>query len=119
MRLTALDEPAARPVAMTPAQTRYEQLRLDPANWRLGLIYVCGDDPRVVVRQRHGLGWTWNFGNRFVVPAIGIAILLFVVPPLTAWSLGVRSLMALAIIAAAALVVLVVLARRLAVPPDD
>lgn len=104
---------------MTAPQSRYETLRLDPANWRLGLVYVCGDDPRIVVRQRHGLGWTWNFGHRFIVPAIGFAILLFVLPPLTAWSYGVRSPITLAIVAAASLVVLVLIASRLAVPPDS
>ena len=103
---------------MTAPQSRYETLRIDPANWRLGLVYVCADDPRVVVRQRHGLGWTWNFGHRYVVPAIGIAILLFLLPPLVAWWSGVRSLTVLAIIAAASLVILILLASRLAIPPD-
>lgn len=98
--------------------SRSETLRLDPANWRLGLVYVCPDDPRVVVRQRRGLGWTWNFGHPWVIPAIGIAVLLFVLPPLLAWYFGVRSPAKLAIIGALSLAVLIVIASRLSIPPD-
>lgn len=71
--------------------SKYETMRMDPANWKLGMIYVCGDDPRVVVRQRHLFGWTWNFGNPWVVPAIVIAVLLSIGPPYLAWASGIRS----------------------------
>ena len=34
----------------------------DPANWKLGLLYVCPQDPRVLVPKRIGIGWTFNLG---------------------------------------------------------
>jgi uncharacterized membrane protein len=31
--------------------------------WKLGFVYADGGDPRLIVRQRTGLGWTLNFGQ--------------------------------------------------------
>jgi len=52
---------------------RLNELWEDNANWKLGAIYVCKEDPRVVVRKRiwrgggalsGGVGWTFNFAHR-------------------------------------------------------
>ncbi len=34
-----------------------------PNPWKLGFIYVNADDPRLIVRQRTGLGWTLNMAR--------------------------------------------------------
>lgn len=34
-----------------------------PNPWKLGIIYVNPDDPRLIVRQRTGLGWTLNMAR--------------------------------------------------------
>ena len=65
-------------------------MRMDAANWRLGAIYVCRSDPRVIVRNRRGPGWTWNFGHGavwLVMPACVLALfapLLLSGPPVNA-----------------------------------
>ncbi len=44
------------------------------ANWKLNSIYVCGDDPRLIVsKKRPWAGWTFNFAHR------GAFMLLFYV----------------------------------------
>ena len=57
-----------------------ENLRLDPENWRLGVIYVCREDPRVIVRNRWLFGWTWNFGNPGTAVVLPIIVITFLVP---------------------------------------
>jgi uncharacterized membrane protein len=46
--------------------------------WRLGIIYVDAADPRVIVRQRSGLGWTLNFGRplAWVILAVILGIVV-------------------------------------------
>lgn len=34
-----------------------------PNPWKLGIFYVNPDDPRLIVRQRTGLGWTLNMAR--------------------------------------------------------
>jgi uncharacterized membrane protein len=38
--------------------------RDDDRFWKAGLFYVNRDDPSVMVGNRFGIGWTFNFGNR-------------------------------------------------------
>ena len=57
-----------------------EILRADDQHWRFGIIYSCGADPRVVVRNQFLFGWTWNFGHRWALPAI-LAAALFAIGP--------------------------------------
>jgi len=67
-----------------------EQLRKDDRHWKLGVIYSCKSDPRVIVRNRWLFGWTWNFGNPYVcivLPAFVAAFLapiLFIAPIINA-----------------------------------
>ncbi len=67
-----------------------EILRSDDRRWRLGVIYSCNADPRVIVRNRFPFGWTWNFGHRWVFPAI-VAATLFAIGPVY-WSANYKSL---------------------------
>ena len=44
--------------------TERDALWRDPAHWdRLG-GYRCAEDPRLLVPQRNGSGWTVNMGHR-------------------------------------------------------
>lgn len=36
--------------------TEAERLRSDPQHWTLGIFYACREDPRIVVKNRLGLG---------------------------------------------------------------
>jgi uncharacterized membrane protein len=57
-----------------------EALRNSRQNWKLGIIYACRRDPRVIVRSSFSLGWTWNFGHRRVFPTI-LGFFLIIVSP--------------------------------------
>jgi uncharacterized membrane protein len=37
--------------------------RDDDRFWKAGLIYVNRDDPAIMVGNRFGVGWTFNFAN--------------------------------------------------------
>jgi uncharacterized membrane protein len=52
--------PGADPGCSAPARTD----RDDDRFWKAGLFYVNRDDPSVMVGNRFGVGWTFNFGNR-------------------------------------------------------
>lgn len=102
---------------MTPESSKYEAMRLDPANWRLGMVYVCADDPRLIVRQRLPVGWAWNFGHPRVWPGIALAVLVFLAPPAVAWWLGLRSIPALLLCAGLGLAAVVAAAALLSWDP--
>ncbi len=53
----------------------------DPANWTLGLVYRCREDPRAIVprRWRWG-GWTLNFAHPRAA-LVGLAALALAVGP--------------------------------------
>lgn len=57
-----------------------EALRSNANYWYLGVIYFCREDPRPIVRNRIGLGWTWNFGSPLALPLLVVAVLLFLLP---------------------------------------
>src|SRR5262245_54516395 len=41
-----------------------DRLWANPGNWRRGIIYVCKDDPRLIVPKRPKWGgWTLNFAH--------------------------------------------------------
>ncbi len=98
--------------------TRYQKMHDDPANWTLGTIYHCKDDPRVIVRNRLPFGWTWNFGHPRVWPALMLTVFCFFMPIVVAWQLGVLSPLVLSAILLATLGVIVWLASRIARDPD-
>jgi hypothetical protein len=92
-------------------------MRLDPENWKLGIIYYCPEDPRIVVRQILPVGWTWNFGHRLAIPAICLTVIFLFTPVITAWWLGVHSKIVLLIILVVSLSAIVIVASRAAKDP--
>ncbi len=47
-----------------------EALRKDKRHWKLGVIYACRADPRIIVHNRFVMGWTWNFGHPWALPTL-------------------------------------------------
>lgn len=99
--------------------SKYEKMRTDSANWKLGIAYCCKDDPRIVVRQRLPIGWTWNFGHPGAVLAILLAIVVLLGPPYIAWWLGVRSGIAMLLVVLVSLGLIVLVANHLSRDPGD
>lgn len=97
----------------------FEDMRKNPDNWKLGIIYFCPDDPRVIVRQRMPLGWTWNFANPWVLPGIFVAFLIFVGPAGLAWYIGVRSAIVFGILFIAGLCLVMLTAHQLSRDPSQ
>ena len=98
--------------------SKYETMRTDPTNWKLGIVYCCKDDPRIIVRNLLPFGWTWNFGHQKVYIAILVTIALFLAPPFMAWQMGVRSTLAFGIIIVVALITVILGAIQLSRDPD-
>lgn len=57
-----------------------EKIRLSRSNWVLGVLYIAKEDPRLIVRNLWWFGWTFNFGNPWVVLALPVAIIIFLSP---------------------------------------
>ena len=38
--------------------------------WYLGQIYFNRDDKRIIVRKKHGYGWTLNFARPLAIPIL-------------------------------------------------
>ena len=49
----------------------------DPKNYKLGILYVNKADSRVFVPKRYGVGFTLNFGKRYVT--IGFLLILAII----------------------------------------
>ena len=83
----------------------------DSRHWGLWIIYSCREDPRVIVRNRLGVGWTWNFGHPWVFPTMGAFALFALAPGAVLFTLGVLSVPLLIGVTVAAVALLVVIAR--------
>jgi uncharacterized membrane protein len=58
-------ERASRLPGESPGQSPQARTdRDDDRFWKAGLIYVNRDDPAIMVGNRFGVGWTFNFANR-------------------------------------------------------
>ena len=58
-------ERASRLPGESPGQSPEARTdRDDDQFWKAGLIYVNRDDPAIMVGNRFGVGWTFNFANR-------------------------------------------------------
>jgi hypothetical protein len=59
-----------------------DKLWADPHNWRGSVIYVCEDDPRVIVPKnpKRG-GWTLNFAHASVWFVLLTCLLSIALPP--------------------------------------
>lgn len=65
---------------MSPvSKERRRQLRDDDANWKLGILYFCPQDPSFLVPKRIGIGWSLNYGSPWslLVLIVVIAILVW------------------------------------------
>lgn len=85
----------------------------DGRNWVMGIIYSSREDPRVIVRNRFWVGWTWNFGHPGVFPTMGAFTLFALAPGATLFALGILNVPLLIGVTIAAVAVLVVIARRI------
>jgi len=66
--------------AKLPAGT-LDKLWSEPGNWRAGIIYICKDDPRVIVPKRSKWGgWTLNFTHPAAWLVLLVSILSILVP---------------------------------------
>jgi len=97
----------------------FEEMRKNSDNWKLGIVYFCSDDPRVIVRQRLPLGWTWNFANRWALPGIFAAFLVFAGPAVLAWYMGIRSATVFGSLFIAGLCLVMLVAHKLSRDPSE
>lgn len=98
--------------------SKYEAMRINPANWKFGIVYYCSEDPRIIVRQLLPVGWTWNFAHPKAYLAILTAVFVFLAPATAAWLQGVRSVFILGIVTLLALVVIMFVANRMSREPE-
>jgi len=85
----------------------------DSRHWVLGIIYSCREDPRVIVRNRFWVGWTWNFGHPRVFFTMGVFTLFALAPGAALIALGLIHGPTLIGVTVAAIAVLVVIAHRI------
>ena len=85
----------------------------DSRHWALGIIYHCREDPRVIVRNRFVVGWTWNFGHPMVFPTMGAFTLFALAPGAVLLTLGILQVPLLIGVTVAAVALLVMIARRI------
>ena len=90
----------------------------DSRHWFLGIMYSCREDPRVIVRNRFWVGWTWNFGHPMVVPTMSACVLFTVAPAATLFTLGIVSVPLLVGVTVGAVAVLVVMSHRIESGPQ-
>ena len=62
-------------------QAHLDQLWKDDKNWKMGLVYFCKKDPRIVVKKRpYWIGWTMNMARYesyiILLTIIALAILI-------------------------------------------
>lgn len=100
-------------------RTEAEALRNDPQHWRLGVVYRCKRDPRVIVRNLFVFGWTWNFGHKLVAPAILAAVFVFLAPTYLLAATGNLTAVALLIVATLSLTVILMAAHHIASGPRE
>lgn len=54
-----------------------DRFHSNPANWKLGFVYFCRADQRIIVPKRiRGLGWTINFARPLALPFLAFIIAL-------------------------------------------
>ncbi len=98
-----------------------EAMWRDGANWKLGVVYVCKRDPRLVVRKRLGwTGWTFNFAHARSFGLLVVVLAAAMGPTLALLASGERSgwWIAGSLIASATIAILLVLAAaRIGRPP--
>ena len=59
-----------RPEAKALTAVDLDRLWSMPAHWHWSGSYRCGEDPRLMVRARQGMGWTLNMAHPRAQPLI-------------------------------------------------
>ena len=108
-----MEDPRARRDRDRMTREQAQVLWSDSGHWLLGIIYSCREDPRVIVRNRFWVGWTWNFGHPAVFPTMGAFTLFALAPGATLFALGIMQAPLLIGVTVAAIVLLVIIARRI------
>ena len=108
-----VDPPAARDRDRITKEEA-QHLWSDSRHWALGIIYSCREDPRVIVRNRFVVGWTWNLAHPRVFPTIAAFVLFALAPGATLFAFGIFDVPLLIGATVAAVAVLVVIAHRIA-----
>lgn len=94
-----------------------EAFRTNDKYWWFGVVYICKEDPRFIIRNRWFFAWTWNFENLKMLLALPIFILIFISPLLIfapAYGLDAKEVV---LMTAGALLVLVIIANYVASGP--
>ena len=91
----------------------------DSRSWFAGIIYSCRDDPRVIVRNRFWVGWTWNFSHPKVFRTMGAFALFTLAPAAVLIAVGIPNLPLLVGATVAAIAILVVIAYRIESGPPS
>jgi hypothetical protein len=62
-------------------ENEINELWKDPTNWRVGFVYYCKDDPRVIVPKRLKItGWTLNLAYPWAIPTLILMIVGVLAP---------------------------------------
>jgi uncharacterized membrane protein len=62
-------------------ENEINELWKNPRNWRVGFVYYCKEDPRVIVPKRIKImGWTLNFANLWAIPTLILMIVGVLAP---------------------------------------
>lgn len=57
------------------SSSAFDRYYWDANNWKLGFIYFCRADQRILVPKRlRGLGWTLNFARPLALPFLGFLL---------------------------------------------
>jgi hypothetical protein len=57
------------------SRSAFDRHYYDANNWKLGFIYFCKADQRIVVpKHLRGLGWTLNFARPLALPFLGLLL---------------------------------------------
>jgi len=94
-----------------------ERLRANDRNWSWGFVYRCPEDPRLIVRNRRFIGWTWNFGHSGILLALPAAVLFAVGIPYLVVASGMASRSLVVATFVGCVMILMIIANRIASGP--
>ena len=102
---------------MQVTREKAEKLRNDSNHWKFGCMYICSEDPRIIVRNRWFFGWAWNFGNWYTYLVLPLSIILFLIPMMFLYPIFKLSAFSTFILMSTILVVYIVVADYIAKGP--
>ena len=75
--MSCLDKPGSLGYDWGMSGSAFDRFYFDSNHWKLGFIYFCREDERMLVPKRiGGLGWTLNFARPLAVPFLGFLLAL-------------------------------------------